>query len=81
MKMKGSIYRLSPISNGDRKKAAAEKHNMAYVESQAYAQDRIEDPDKYAHRVNTRARRENKRKMVGIIGAVAAMGVYMDYLD
>lgn len=81
MKAKGRDYRLNPISNGDRKKAEAEKHNMDYLHSQANAQDRIEDPDKYKLRINTKARRDRKRKMVGLIGAVAAMGIYMDYRD
>ena len=39
-------------SNRQMKREAAEKHNMAYIESQAYAQDRIEDPDKYKRRIS-----------------------------
>jgi len=67
-KIRGRDYRLSPISNGDRKKREAAKHNMGYVESQAYAQDRIEDPDKYKRRINTKAR----RRTAALIGAVCA---------
>lgn len=81
MTTKGSDYRLSPISNSDRKKAEAKKHNMDYQHSQAIAQDRVEDPEKYKRGISNKSQRNHKRKMVGLIGAVAAMGIYMDYPD
>ena len=69
------------MNNRDRKKAAAKKHNMDYLHSQANAQDRIEDPDKYRLRISTKSRRERQIKMVGLIGAAAGMGVFIDYPD
>ncbi len=80
-KTKGSDYRLSPLSNGERKRREAAKHNMGYMESQAYAQDRHEDPAKYQIFGTNKARRDRKRKMVGLIGAITAMGFHMDYPD
>ena len=76
--MANKAYILKPISNGDRKKAAAAKHNMAYVESQAYAQDRIEDPEKYSRRVNTGSR----RRIMGLMAAtIATCGLQPYYID
>jgi len=68
-KVRGRDYRLSPISNSDIKKAAAAKHNRGYVEAQAYAQDRIEDPDKYKRNISIAARRKPSAELVMAIGA------------
>lgn len=35
------------MTNGQRKKRNAERHNLQRDERLAYAQDRIEDPEKY----------------------------------
>ena len=37
------------MSNGEMKRRAAIKHNLAMAEAEAYAQDRIEQPLKYRH--------------------------------
>lgn len=35
------------MNSRERRKVNAEKHNMARIETEAYKQDRIEQPDKY----------------------------------
>jgi hypothetical protein len=45
------------MSNSQRKKEAAKAHNMAFMEKQAYTEDRIRDPEKYRVKRDKRAER------------------------
>lgn len=45
------------MGNNQRKKEAAKAHNMAFLEGQAYAEDRIRDPEKYRIKRDKRAER------------------------
>lgn len=57
------------MNSRQRRKLAAEKHNALLIENEAYAQDRIENPEKYRRK---RTKSENKR----MSAALSALVIY-----
>lgn len=57
------------MGNSQRKKEAAKSHNMAFMEKQAYAEDRTRDPEKY------RVKRDKKAERSLMMYSAACMSI------
>ena len=57
------------MNSRQRRKLEAHKHNMAILEKEAYAEDRIRDPQKYHKPRNKRT----KQILLGAIGLCASI--------
>lgn len=57
------------MGNNQRKKEAAKAHNVAFLEKQAYEEDRIRDPEKYRVKRDKRA----ERNLMSVAAICAAM--------
>lgn len=67
------------MSNSQKKKLAAMKHNIALAETEAYKEDKLRDPQKY--KIEDAQRKRHKQEMRRKIMPFIIMAATMNHLD